>query len=573
MKRLSLVCAMILATFFVDAQYLKIYHHQWGEADSSKYCCDDIKTLDYELFDDYMMVLFSGGGGDDYKVESIDSLCFSEVDPDMKYVGTSVEPIVKMQFLPENATISMAINENRYFNVTVIEGSSPLKLFEIYVDGVLLGEAPIDDGLEVVNFNFYLAPIAEDKSKVELVATDEAGQKGKTSFWMNSIFLDDSNITVPDCFAYYPNSWFRFWKDSGDETKGTQETWNVKDYDHSTGIATIVISEKGDSVGTLKLKRNHETGALETGGGSNLTDPSKKFEFLYGYRTSVPSTLLGSMKDDITCTKNSDGSLNVITSTSYKSSRNDRFGYAYELTNTYTTGLGFTNLKWYSRNDQVGQSATFHSNMKLIAYYIEQPNGSFVFKESDVPPAPVITGVAAKNVMRDVWTQRYTVEVPNYTFTYDGSTVIDFIIWHYDATSEEFVQGPPDYMYTYYWMSYNSNYKKVPNFGYNVEKGKREFTLIPRSADGWGSNHKGNHYMVLTGRNAAGFGTASNIFTLVVENGNISAGVQNPSPSPSRLRSSSVDDKVNDAYMRLMKKINMQEPNEVKGTSAVEHIE
>lgn len=559
MRKIFLLFTILLSALCVNAQFLKVYHHQFGEPDSAKYSCEIIESLDYTMFDGSMVVLFTGGGGEDYNNELIDSLCFFEEDPDLASITNTGGPTVKMQYIPENATITLEPGVGRAFNVTAIRGASPLKRFEILMDGVLIGEASLDEAQDLCNLGFTLSQDEEKKVYVEFVTTDAAGEQARTGVWFNSIFLNNNATTVPDCFAYYPKSWFRFWCDNGDETKGKQQMWKVKDYDHSTGVATVIVSENGDSINVLRFKRNHKTGALETATSdgttaANLTDKSKSWDFLIGYRTKVPTTLLGSMQENLKYTANADGSVSVVSSINYRNNSNDRFGYSYDLSNTYKTGLGFTNSSWYSRNDQSGPSATFHNNMKLIAYYVEQPDGTFIYKESEVPPAPVITSVTSTTVMRDVWTQRYSVEVPKYSFTYNGSTVIDFVFWHYDATKDEFVEDLPDYFYTYYWMTYNSNYKKVPNFGYNVEKGKREFTIIPRSSDGWTSNNIGNHYMVLTGRNAAGFGAASNIFTLIVDNTGWKAGKMDPEPST--LKSKDVeDDKVKAAYQRLLQSI------------------
>lgn len=559
MRKIFLLFTILLSVLCVKAQYLKVYHHQFGEPDSAKYFCDNIESLDYTMFDGSMVVLFVNGAGEDYSNELIDSLCFFEEDPDFASITDIGGPSIKMQYIPENATISLEPGVGRAFNVTTTRGASPLKRFEIFMDGALIGEASLDEAPDLCNLSFMLSQEEEQKVYVEFVTTDAAGEQARTGVWINSIFLNDNATTVPDCFAYYPKSWFRFWCDKGDETDGKQQVWKVKDYDHSTGVATVIVYENGDSTNVLRLKRNHQTGALETAtvDGStskNLTDKSKSWDFLYGYRTKVPTSLLGSMQENLKYTANTDGSVSVVSSVNYRNSSSDRYGYSYDLSNTYKTGLGFTNLSWYSRNDQSGPSATFHSNMKLIAYYVEQPDGSSIYKESEVPPAPVITSVTTKTVMRDVWTQRYQVDVPKYSFTYNGSTVIDFVFWHYDAAKEEFVKDLPEYFYSYYWMTYNSKYKKVPNFGYNVEKGKREFTIIPRSADGWTSNHIGNHYMVLTGRNAAGYGSASNIFTLIVDNTGWKAGKQDPESST--LKSMDVEDeKVKEAYQRLLKSI------------------
>lgn len=565
MKRLLLLLMVAaLASIELSAQSFAVYQNNGNVI---KYPADLVSAIDYTSYQDGIVVCFNIGGGEFIDKSSVDSICFYNDERDCEILAGA--PNVQMQFNEDYSTVNLEVNEPVVIRALAARGDYPLDRIAVSLDGEDVVLYPEGRGKDVCYLYGHFSLDKEAKKLLTFTVYDEDGNESSSAIWLNTIKLSNTPTSVPDCFVYYPGSSFHFWQHDGDNTQGKASWWEVTDYDHSTGIATIKQTQENGSTTELQLRRNNVTGALEkVSGGTyyNLTDRNKEFYFLNGYKTKEPSSLLGDMEDKITYKDEGYGVYSVQASEVYHQNSQDRYGWGKDLYNSYRTDLGYTGTSWTSYDNNAGPSASFRFYESLLEYYIERPDGTYLYKKADLPPAPVITSAGTSQIVKDPWTMAGgMINIPEYSFEFAGTTdLIDFTIWTYDPVSQQFTKGPPSGMSTYVTYTYNDKYKKVPVFHDNVPASDRSFNIRPSS--GWNPEyHYGPHFMVLTARNPAGYSIASNMFYFIInEYGSlIEYSIFTDEGNKAPLRSANavdtpIHDQIIDARNRLIEQLNSQ---------------
>ena len=512
MKRIYLLMLISVLPFMqLSAQSFTVFINN---GNTVKYPAELVTSIDYASYQDGIVVFFNTGGGEFIPKNVVDSIIFYEDERDCEIMSGT--PKVDVQYQSAYETVNRDVSESAFLRFLIVRGDYPLSKITLSMGDQQMDCIPEGKEKDVCYLWGTFGLDIEGKKLLTVTATDENGQEASTGIWLNTIPWPLAPTSVPDCFVYYPNSWFHFWKYEKDIAEGKACWWNVTDYDHATGIATISITEENETPTYLKLRRNHVTGALEKVDGStyyNLTDRTKDLHFITGYTTKEPSSLLGDMEDKITYKDVGDGVYSVTASEVYHQNKNDRYGWGWDLYNTYRTDVGYTGTSWTSYDNQAGPSASFGYHDNLLEYYIEYPDGTYLYKKADLPPAPVITGVTKSSSAKNLYTMlgdRY--DFPEYTFEFSGTTdLIDFRLWTYDTDTKTFVYGPPPGTFTELTFHYNDRYQKVPDLHYNISASSRVIDI--RSSGGFDGQYQyGPHFMVLTARNPAGCGAASNIF-------------------------------------------------------------
>ena len=516
-RYLNLALFMLLST----ATFAQSFYVYRIDNTRVRYDEEEVYDIDYYSHPDYLFVDFYDGFYDTYYRTDIDSICFTDTVLEKKpsYTGN---PSINLQYYYDKGTINLNVGELILIRAIAVRGEKPLQHLTVTLGKDTIANMDVPSGFKDVWYiNGYFGLDKTDKQLLNWTITDESGIESSTGIWLNTI-QEPLYASVPDCFVYYPNSWFHFWQYESSYSSGKGSWWNVSDYDHSTGIATITVTAENGSKSTIKFRRNHDTGALEKvsdGTYYNLTDRSKEFYFLNGYKTKEPSSLLGDMEDKITYKDMGGGVIGVTASEEYHQNKQDRYGWGKNLYNNYRTDLGYTGTSWNSYDNQAGPSATFNFHETLLEYYIERPDGTYLLKRAELPPAPVITGAETTMVVLNVRTGTGgTFDVPQFSFEYNGpSDIIEFVIYTYNPTTKLFEMGLPQGTCTGYTTHYNDRYQKVWDPVYKVNTNDRSFYLRPFS--GWSTEnmvHYGYHIMLMVARNAAGYGAASNQFYYVI---------------------------------------------------------
>lgn len=523
MKRIYLLVLISVLPFMqLSAQSFTVFINNGNMV---KYPAGLVSSIDYSSYQDGIVVYFNEGGGEFIPKNAVDSIIFYEDERECEIMSGT--PEVEVEYYSAYQTINLDVNETCKLRFRTVRGDYPLSKVSFTLGDQVFDFTPQGKEKDVCHLwgNFSLDK--QGKQLLTVTVADENGQESSTGIWLNTIPWPLAPTSVPDCFVYYPGSWFRFWKYEKDKAEGKNYWWEVIDYDHATGVATISETEEDGSSLTLKLRRNSITGALEKWNGStycNLTDRTKDIHFINGYTTKEPSSLLGDMEDKITYQDLGGGVYSVSASEVYHQNSQDRYGWGWDLYNNYRTDLGYTGTNWTSYDNQAGPSASFAYHDYLLEYYIEHPDGSYLYKKAELPPAPVITGVTTQSAVKNLWTMAGgMVDYPEYSFEFAGTTdLFDFRVWTYNPDTKMFVQGPPENTFTEVTFYYNDKYKKVPEFHSNVSPGERVVDIRPNN--GWDSEaHQGAHIMVLTARNPAGQGEASNMFHYIIQSGSLSS--------------------------------------------------
>lgn len=570
MKNRYLNLALFLLMSSVSfAQSVYIYRNDDTRV---RYDADDIADIDYYTSSERFFVDLQEGGYESYNRADVDSICFSETDLDLKS-SYSGNPSLALQYYYDYGTINLNVGEATMIRALAVRGESPLSHLTVSLGGQVIVDIDAPSDCKDVWYmygGFSLSIV--DKKLLYWTITDESGLESSTGIWLNTI-KEPLYATVPDCFVYYPNSWFHFWQYETDQTAGKGVWWQVADYDHASGISTIDVIEEDGSRTSMQLRRNPATGALEkVSGGTyyNLTDRSKEFYFLNGYKTKEPSSLLGDMEDKVTYKELGNGVIEVTASEEYHQNSQDRYGWGKDLYNNYRTDLGYCGTNWSSYDNQAGPSATFHFHETLIEYYVERPEGDYLYKKAELPPAPVITGVEKAGVVKYVRTMTGgTVDVPQFSFQYNGpSDIIDFQIFTYNPATQLFEKGLPTNTCTGYTSHYNDKYQKVYEGVHNIKPTDRSFLIRPYA--GWDTEdmeHYGGHVMLLVARNPAGYGDPSNQFYYVInEYGKlVEFDYERPSNAPNRAAVNNPifdNEDIKAAREKLIESLNSQTPKQ-----------
>lgn len=564
MKRIYLLIIIAVLPFMqMSAQSFTVFINNGRTV---KYPAGLVSSIDYTSYQGDIAVLFNIGGGELLTKNMVDSIVFYEDEREAEILSGA--PDVEIQYQQAYETVNLDGDERILLRFVAVRGDYPLSNITMSLGDDQADYTPEGKDKDVCYFwgEFSLEKVG--KELLTVTVTDEDGQTSSTGLWLNTIPWPLSPTSVPDCFVYYPDSWFHFWRYDKDITAGKAVWWRVQDYDHATGIATILETLEDGTSSTVQLRRNHATGALEhvvNGTYYNLTDRTKELNFIHGYKTKEPSSLLGDMEDKITYSDLGGGVYSVTASEVYHQNSQDRYGWGWDLYNNYRSDIGYTGTNWTSYNNNEGPSASFGFHETLLEYYIEYPDGTYLYKKADLPPAPEIVGASTARAVKDIWTGTgEMITYPTYSFEFAGATdLFDFIVWTYDPNAQYFVEGPPALTFTYLTHEYNSNYKKVPVTHQNVLPGERTVEIRPNY--GWGNeDHQGAHIMVLTARNPAGYSTASNMFHYVIQNGALYNYGFDDGSSTAPLRGSEQSGKsvfsqeVIDARDRLLEQLNSQ---------------